>query len=401
MADTEVTVTPTPINPVEIKGAIAFSAEHARVWAEGTDSEVEKLGGEHSAKGWAGSAFEENKEYTDEQVSAAKTELYGAINTQSVNVLNQAKDYTDTSISQEVSARQQADNNLQTQIDAITSASDVFDIVGTYQDLLEYDTSIVPVNDIIKVLEDESRDDAATYYRWNGTQWVFIGSEGPTYTKAEADAKFLTQSEVEEDYLSKADAASTYLTQASAASTYATQASIGNGTITLVQGGQTKGSFTVNQSGNTSITLDGGGGVAWGNLTGTLSDQTDLQNALDAKQNELPSGTTGQYLQKTASGVQWNDVDALPSQSGQSGKFLTTNGTEASWATISAFPTLTWYTGNTGTSVTIADTSSANLVKVYKNGLLLQPIGDYDINGTTLTLVTALVSTDKLAVEVC
>jgi hypothetical protein len=30
----------------------------------------------------------------------------------------------------------------------------------------------------------------------------------------------------------------------------------------------------------------GGGGVAWGSITGTLSAQTDLQTALDAKQNE-------------------------------------------------------------------------------------------------------------------
>ena len=34
-------------------------------------------------------------------------------------------------------------------------------------------------------------------------------------------------------------------------------------------------------------------------------------------------------------------------------------------------PTLTWYKNNTGYSITIADTSSANLVKVYKNGILL------------------------------
>ena len=63
-------------------------------------------------------------------------------------------------------------------------------------------------------------------------------------------------------------------------------------------------------------------------------------------------------------------------------------------------PTLTWYTGNTGTTVTIANTSSAALVKVYKNGMLLQPTEDYSISGTTLTLVTALVSTDKITTEV-
>ena len=33
--------------------ASAQNAAKARIWAEGTDEEVESLGGEHSAKGWA------------------------------------------------------------------------------------------------------------------------------------------------------------------------------------------------------------------------------------------------------------------------------------------------------------------------------------------------------------
>ena len=36
---------------------------------------------------------------------------------------------------------------------------------------------------------------------------------------------------------------------------------VGNGTITITQGGVTKGTFTTNQSGNSTITLDGGGDV--------------------------------------------------------------------------------------------------------------------------------------------
>ena len=91
----------------------------------------------------------------------------------------------------------------------------------------------------------------------------------------------------------------------------------------------------------------------------------------------LPSGTTGYFLQKTASGVQWAQV--------QSG---------------GGAPTLTWYTNVTGTTVTISDTSSAALVKIYKNGILLEPTADYSISGTTLTMVTALVSTDKITTEV-
>lgn len=65
-------------------------------------------------------------------------------------------------------------------------------------------------------------------------------------------------------------------------------------------------------------------------------------------------------------------------------------------------PTITYYTDNTGNTITIADTTNALLVKIYKNGALLQEgvSNDYTISGTTLTLTTALVSTDKIATEI-
>lgn len=58
---------------------------------------------------------------------------------------------------------------------------------------------------------------------------------------------------------------------------------------------------------------------AWGDITGTLSDQTDLQNALDAKadaSSALPSGgTTGQLLAKATNDdfdVEWTDGASSP-----------------------------------------------------------------------------------------
>ena len=44
---------------------------------------------------------------------------------------------------------------------------------------------------------------------------------------------------------------------------------------------------------------------AWGAITGTLSDQSDLQAALDSKITGPSAGEEGAYLQKTATGVQW------------------------------------------------------------------------------------------------
>lgn len=92
----------------------------------------------------------------------------------------------------ETTAREGADNDLQSQIDAISAASDVKDVVGTYAELEAYDTSTLGNNDIIKVLEDEEENDATTYYRWDAIiqKFTLIGEEGPYYTKAGADAKF-------------------------------------------------------------------------------------------------------------------------------------------------------------------------------------------------------------------
>lgn len=97
---------------------------------------------------------------------------------------------TKQDVTNEATARENADIGLQGQIDAITASSDVKDIVGTYADLQNYDTSTLGNNDIIKVLQDETQDDETTYYRWSTTTQTFtlIGEEGPYYTKSATDA---------------------------------------------------------------------------------------------------------------------------------------------------------------------------------------------------------------------
>lgn len=103
-------------------------------------------------------------------------------------------------------------------------------------------------------------------------------------------------------------------------------------TITFTNGSTT--TFTVTNG------QDGSSSVQWGDLTGSISNQTDLANALAAKQSILTfdttptagstnpvtsggiktavdakitspaSGSTGQYLRKTATGEEWADVEA-------------------------------------------------------------------------------------------
>lgn len=120
-------------------------------------------------------------------ISNIKTEQI----TQNNNIQANADDITtlQTSLSNETTNRENADINLQQQIDAITSSSDIVDIVGTYAQLMAYDTQHLSNNDVIKVLKDETHENAMTYYRWDkhNLQWIYIGQEAPYYTKSETD----------------------------------------------------------------------------------------------------------------------------------------------------------------------------------------------------------------------
>lgn len=94
---------------------------------------------------------------------------------------------------EETVARVEADADLQDQIDKIKAASDVVDVVATYADLVAYDTSHLTEDDIVKVLKDESRYNATTYYRWSNSTWNFIGGVGPYYTQTETDRLLNTE----------------------------------------------------------------------------------------------------------------------------------------------------------------------------------------------------------------
>lgn len=80
-------------------------------------------------------------------------------------------------LAMEISERRAGQTDLQNQIDALKNNPDVVDIVNTYQDLQNYDTSKITDNDIIRVLNDSTHDGYSTYYRWNATtqQFVYIG----------------------------------------------------------------------------------------------------------------------------------------------------------------------------------------------------------------------------------
>ena len=90
------------------------------------------------------------------------------------------------------------------------------------------------------------------------------------------------------------------------------------------------------------ISATGGGGAStWGSITGTLSDQTDLQNALNAKQNALTAGD---------------------------GITITSDTISADIKPADFFTSTTDTTTGTGTSVTLTDTTTAPFASITPKG---------------------------------
>ena len=186
----------------------------------------------------------------------------------------QARAAADTAINgaitAEATARQTADAGLQSQIDAITAGSDVKDIVGTKAELNNYDTSTLGNNDIIKVLQDESENNATTYYRWNAAtqQFSLIGEEGPYYTKSQAD---------------------TLLNAKQNTLTAGSNVQIVNDTISATDTTYTAGSgLALN---GTQFSVD----------TATVATQSDLTAGLATKQDTLTAGSNIQINNNTIS----------------------------------------------------------------------------------------------------
>lgn len=81
------------------------------------------------------------------------------------------------------------------------------------------------------------------------------------------------------DYLSKAGNLS------GLASTSTARTNLGLGTISTINDAPSDGSQYARKNGAWDVVTGGGGSAVWGGITGTLSDQTDLQTALDDKYN--------------------------------------------------------------------------------------------------------------------
>ena len=200
---------------------------------------------------------------TDKAVDVAVPTTTSSLTNDSGYITNEVNDLvnyydkneTDTLIATEAETRDAADLNLQGQIDAISSASDVVDVVGTYAELQSYDTSKLSDNDIIKVLTDETHDDAISYYRWNDATnaFTYIGSQGPFYTKSETDATFVPQTRTINGKGLNSDVVLT-AADVSALPASTVIPTVNDATLTIQKNGTTVTTFTANSAQN--VTAD-------------------------------------------------------------------------------------------------------------------------------------------------
>lgn len=96
-------------------------------------------------------------------------------------------------LNDEINARSNADNELQSQIEALEAKSTVVDILQNVSDLEGYDKSHLQLNDVICILTDETKHNTVSYYRWNGSDFTYVGSEGVYYTRSQSDERFVNR----------------------------------------------------------------------------------------------------------------------------------------------------------------------------------------------------------------
>ena len=131
---------------------------------------------------------------TNKTLSSVSSTLNTAINYTAEQLSDDIDNLSD-SLTDEITDRISADNTLQNnitalqgQIETIEATQNVIDLVGTYTDLQNYDTTNVKIHDKIQVITDSTHDNQSTIYSWENNSWSYVGMFGPYYTKSQVDA---------------------------------------------------------------------------------------------------------------------------------------------------------------------------------------------------------------------
>lgn len=78
---------------------------------------------------------------------------------------------------QDIDGLFETEESLENRMSSIETKSDVVNVVASYTDIVNYDTTSLNPNDIVKCLNDQTHSNISTYYRWINNSFVYIGSE--------------------------------------------------------------------------------------------------------------------------------------------------------------------------------------------------------------------------------
>lgn len=267
--------------------SILTYTSNSKIWAEGTDAEVQRLGGEHSSKGWAQTIDASNFANTDlsnlsltgQAVMKAKQDV--ANMTQSVSDGNEATTYPSTG--------------------AVRNALDTKQNLSYLTQTVDYATASVSDSRYPSV----SAVEAALRKRQkisNLTSSVTTGTETYPSNKAVSDALALKQ-----------DVANLSQTLDTDTTKYPSNNVVNNAVQTL--------STTKQDVANLSQTLD--------ESETKYPSNKAVKTAIDEKDSFPPQTTddVGKFLQTDGSEVSWETVRQVPpSASGTAGKYLESVG---------------------------------------------------------------------------
>lgn len=105
-----------------------------------------------------------------------------------VSAVNTSAESLSARLAQEISDREDGDEDLQEQIDTLKAATDVIMVYSDFSSFSSNSASLTLTdNDVIKVLNDGERQENQTYYQYSTdtSAWSFIGELDPYYSKFE------------------------------------------------------------------------------------------------------------------------------------------------------------------------------------------------------------------------
>lgn len=237
-------------------------------------------------------------------------------------------------------------------------------------------------------------EDTGANYAWTGTEWDNLGGTVDLtgyYTKTQTDNTFVKQTTTinNKDLSSNISLTATDVNALPNTTKYGSSLSITDKTLQLKdQDGSNLGTAvnipdTVYTAGDGIAITDNvisntRNSAEWGNITGTLSSQTDLNTALNSKANSSTTlsgyGITDAYT-KTEIDSKFSSGETLPDQTNNSGKYLTTDGQTASWGGED----LLKYLGNSILSYNTLYTYSFASNYIYNiKGKIIVPNGFYE-----------------------